>query len=103
MSMPYLIMFLILTVSPATASGPREHNACLSSEEVQSLVVSNKAVSSAKAVRAARPVVPNAELLRTRLCMDGDKLQYRITFLRRDGRIVPVTIDATSGNVMSSQ
>jgi uncharacterized membrane protein YkoI len=103
MHMSFLIVLLFSFLSPALASGPNERVSCLSPEDVQKLVVSDKAVSSAKAVRAARPSVPNAELLRTRLCQDGDKLQYRITFLKRDGRIVPVTIDATSGSVVSSQ
>lgn len=78
-------------------------SACLGGEETRALLGENKVVSSAKAVRAARAAIGSAELLRARLCRDGETLVYRIAFLRRDGRVLPVTVDAASGRVRSAR
>lgn len=103
MRMRYVFIFFLMIAGPASASGPSERLTCLSNEDVRKMVVADMAVSSAKAVRAARAFSPNAELLRTRLCRDGDKLKYLVTFLRRDGRVLPVTVDAVSGKVITAQ
>lgn len=103
MLMKQIVFFLVILAGPVFASGPNERLACLSSEDVRKIVVANTAVSSAKAVRAARASAPNSELLRTRLCRDGDKLKYLVTFLRRDGRVLPVAVDAVSGKVITGQ
>jgi uncharacterized membrane protein YkoI len=42
-------------------------------------------------------------VLRAALCRDGEAFVYRIMALRKDGRVVQVTVDAPSGRVRSVQ
>lgn len=72
---------------------------CLSSGDATEAVTMHKVVSPGEALVGARRAVPDAEVLRASLCRSADALVYRITVLRRDGRIVRVTVDAPSGKV----
>jgi uncharacterized membrane protein YkoI len=51
----------------------------------------------------ARQQVPNADVVRASLCRNDNALIYVIVALRRDGRIVHVMIDGSSGRVASVQ
>lgn len=102
------IALLTIVASQADSSVPaaaQQARACLSQDEMRDRIAEKHAVSSALAVRAARRAAkaPGAELLRTRLCREGDRLEYVVTFLRRDGRVVPVMVDAASGRVIVSK
>lgn len=72
---------------------------CLSSGDAQEAVTTQPIVAPARAIVLARGAVPNADVLRAALCRELDVLVYRITVLRRDGRLVRVTVDAPSGTV----
>ena len=39
--------------------------------------------------------------MRARLCRETDTLVYRITALKRDGRVIRVVVDGASGKVVS--
>lgn len=72
---------------------------CLSSGDATEAVASRKVVAPRDAIVLARRTVPDADVLRAALCREPDQLVYRITVLRRDGRLVRVTVDAPSGKL----
>jgi uncharacterized membrane protein YkoI len=77
-----------------------EKEVCLSREEHQALVASKQALPAAQAIRTARSVQPNSDILRARLCRIGERMYYRVTLLRRDGKVVPVMVEAASGRLI---
>jgi uncharacterized membrane protein YkoI len=104
--MRFLIVLASL-VSPQPADArpvekiTSEKEVCLSREEHQSLVASKQALPAAQAIRTARSVQPNSEILRARLCRSGERMYYRVTLLRRDGKVVPVMVEAASGRLIA--
>jgi uncharacterized membrane protein YkoI len=76
---------------------------CVAPREMQEVVASSGVVSPARAVMTARQQVPNADVVRASLCRNDNALIYVIVALRRDGRIVHVMIDGSSGRVASVQ
>lgn len=108
MHLAAFVLLAILATQGAHSSVPAAAQAaleCVSEDEMRSLIAGRHAVSSALAVRAARRAAksPGAELLRTRLCREAGRLTYVVTFLRRDGRVVPTMVDAASGRVIVSK
>jgi uncharacterized membrane protein YkoI len=90
-------------VNAARAGGTADAQSCLSARDMQEIVSSNSVVAPAQAIRQARRAVPGADMLRANLCRGGEALVYVITVLRRDGRVVHVTVDAPSGKVAAVQ
>lgn len=76
---------------------------CLPPREMQEAVASKGIVAPATAVMTARRQVPNADVVRANLCRSSDALVYVIMALQKDGRIVQVMIDGSSGRVKSVQ
>ncbi|NBJ11520.1 PepSY domain-containing protein [Microvirga arsenatis] len=74
---------------------------CLPPREMQEAVAAKGVVAPASAVMAARRQVPGADVVRASLCRSSDALVYVITALQKDGRIVQVMIDGSSGRVRS--
>ena len=94
---------LIGCMGVARADGPTGMLACLNPGEMRETVADRKVVAPTTAVVTAREQVPGAEIVRANLCRVENHLLYIIMALRRDGRFVYVTIDATSGSVKSVQ
>jgi uncharacterized membrane protein YkoI len=76
---------------------------CLPPREMQEAVASKGVVAPAIAVMTARRQVPNADVVRANLCRSSDSLVYVIMALQKNGRIVQVMIDGSSGRVKSVQ
>ena len=76
---------------------------CLPPREMQEAVASKGVVAPAVAVMTARRQVPNADVVRANLCRSSDALVYVIMALQKNGRIVQVMIDGSSGRVKSVQ
>ncbi len=72
---------------------------CLSEADLREAVAEKRVIAPFAAIRAAREVIPRAEIQRASLCRHDDKLVYRLTALRRDGQFVQVTVDAQSGQI----
>jgi len=72
-------------VMPASA-------ACLSGGQAR------QAVNSGQALRAGaiRGII-NAEIIGMKLCRAGGRLVYRVTVLKRNGKVGRIVIDAASG------
>jgi len=88
-------------VGVARAEGAAGVVDCLKPGDMREMVAGNTVVPSVVAVRTARGAVPGAEIMRANLCRVQDKLIYIMVALRRDGRVVHVTIDAVSGRINS--
>ncbi len=88
-----LVGAILLASLPARAAD------CLSSGDMSDAVASRKVVAPGEAIALVRRAVPKADILRASLCREPDTLVYRITALRRDGRLIRVTVDAPSGKV----
>ena len=74
---------------------------CLPPREMQEAVASKGVVAPASAVITARRQVPNADVVRANLCRSSDTLVYVIMALQKNGRVVQVMIDGSSGRVKS--
>lgn len=72
---------------------------CLSPADLREAVADKRVIEPVAAIRAARQVIPRAEIQRARLCRHEDGLVYLLTALRRDGRFVHVMVDAKTGEV----
>jgi|SRR5215210_1040000 uncharacterized membrane protein YkoI len=87
-----------LGAAPAeAAAGPET---CLSPGEIQEAIAQGRVVEPRAAILVARRLVPGADVMRGGLCRDGSALIYQVLVLRKDGRLVHVTIDAPSGKVI---
>lgn len=74
---------------------------CVPPKQLQEFVAVNGVVSPAMAIMTARRQVPNADVVRANLCRSDNVLVYVIVALRKDGRVVQVMIDGSSGQVKS--
>lgn len=94
-------LILALTIALATLAAEPAAAAerkCLSKEQQRAAIASGKAVRLAVAVRAVKR---RGEVVRARLCEGGKGLVYMLTVLSRDGKVAHVTIDASSGSVLT--
>lgn len=91
-------LLVLVTTVPGTAEGSPPLT-CLSPGDTLDVVTARKVVSPSEALLLARKTVPNSEVLRAALCRAPNALVFLITLLRKDGRLVRVTVDALSGKV----
>ncbi|WP_336487283.1 hypothetical protein [Methylobacterium nigriterrae] len=81
-----------------SAPAPRGEN-CLSAADLREAVAERRVIEPVAAIRAARTVIPRADIQRASLCRHEDGLVYMLTALRRDGHFVHVMVDAKTGQV----
>ncbi len=86
------------TAQAALATVPRVET-CLSPADMREEVGERRVIAPIAAIRAARTVIPRAEIQRASLCKHEDGLVYMLTALRRDGHFVHVIVDAQTGKV----
>lgn len=86
------------TAQAALTQAPRIE-ACLSPADMREEVGERRVIEPIAAIRAARTVIPRAEIQRASLCKNEDGLVYMLTALRRDGHFVHVIVDARTGKV----
>ncbi len=103
MRLRWISLALLGSLSIARAEGEVNAQACLSPGDMREIVSANQVVAPLSAIRAARQAVPKADVVRARLCHQQQALVYVIMALRKDGRFVHVTVDASSGKVASVQ
>ena len=98
----------VLTIVSVHAEGrTRPHaiaaaHACLSFKERRAANESGRVIHLAAAIRAAKRRVPGT-VVRARLCRGRDGLVYVLTILKRDGRVVRLTIDAVKGTLLGKR
>ncbi|GEP06008.1 PepSY domain-containing protein [Methylobacterium oxalidis] len=81
-----------------SAPPPRSEN-CLAPADLREAVAERRVIEPVAAIRAARTVIPRADIQRASLCRHEDGLVYMLTALRRDGHFVHVMVDAKTGQV----
>lgn len=86
-------------ISAPLQAVPRAES-CLSPADLREAVAEKRVIEPVAAIRAARQVIPRAEIQRARLCKHEDGLAYLLTALRRDGQFVHVMVDATTGQLI---
>ncbi len=101
LSLIFVLLINLLTFS-AKAADVAQH-ACLTKAEQRAAVASHKAISLAKAIKAPRQHGRHAEVVRARLCHNGDRLFYVLTLLGRSGKVITATVDAASGEPVSAR
>jgi len=95
-----LTLALLVCVSLTPAEPAAEPEICLSAGEVQDAIAQGKVIEPKAALHTVRQLAPGADVMRGGLCRRGEALTYRILALRKDGRLVHVTIDGPSGKVL---
>jgi len=103
--MPVSRLFLSLALLLASANGSltlaadtlSHRAACLTKAEQRAAVATKHAISLGQAIKLLREQRRHSDVVRARLCRHDEKLAYVLTLLGRSGKVVTVTIDATSG------
>jgi uncharacterized membrane protein YkoI len=90
---------MLVMSSPAPAA---ERLRCLSRNEQRAAIADGRAVPLATASRSMPDRAPG-ELVRARLCQEGDRLVYQLTVLPRDGKVRHATVDASTGMLVSER
>ncbi len=75
-----------------------QERACMGQAEMRQALEAHTLIQPADAMRRARVAAPG-DVIRLRLCREAEHLVYQVTTLRKDGGVVRVTIDGTSGKV----
>src|SRR5215207_6584730 len=88
------LTFAMLTADPVAVADRR----CLSKEQQRAAIASGKAVQLAVALKAVKR---RGDVVRACLREGSNGLVYMLTVLARDGKVTRVTIDATSGSVLT--
>jgi uncharacterized membrane protein YkoI len=96
----YAALMLGLLAVPA---GAADHNVCLTKSEQRAAVAANRAIPLAKAIKSLYAHGRRAEVVRARLCRNGDSLVYLLTLLGRSGKVTSVTVDASGGKLITGR
>jgi uncharacterized membrane protein YkoI len=97
------LLFAALVVgslSPPALAADAGHHACLNKAEQRAAVASHHALPLARVIKQRRRG-HGSELVRARLCRQGEGLVYVLTLLRRSGKVSRVTVDAANGELIS--
>lgn len=90
-------------VAGLASSETAAQGTCLSPEETRTAVAQGGVVAPPRAVSAARDAASGGEVVRAELCRQGGSYVYRISVLRRDGRVARIVIDGGSGRVLEGR
>jgi uncharacterized membrane protein YkoI len=88
------VFALLLAGAGSAVAG--EVEGCLSPEQRRAAIASRQAIPLGKALRAAKAHL-GGEVVRARLCKEGNELVYVLTVLAHDGKVTLATVDGTSG------
>jgi uncharacterized membrane protein YkoI len=99
---PKLATLILIGLMAASAHATDGPTACLSKSEQRAAVASHEAIPLAKALKD-RTRVRHGDLVRARLCREGDKLVYVLTLLGRSGKVITATVDAATGAPVSAR
>lgn len=75
-------------------------SACLSSHETRLLVERGDVIPVHKAMQIARSRI-SGEVVKARLCPDGEQLIYLLTLLDKNGQISVMGMEARTGHILS--
>ena len=95
---PVLALALLATPLPIVRIDSPEPISCLSADEMRDAVAEGRVMQPAQASLHARHAAPG-EVVRIRLCRQGEDYVYVVTTLKRDVRVARVTLEGQSGKV----
>jgi uncharacterized membrane protein YkoI len=87
---------VVLWLAGAGSVVAGELDRCLSPEQRRAAIAARQAIPLGKALWAAQARL-GGEVVRARLCREGNELVYVLTVLAHDGKVTLATIDGTSG------
>ncbi|HTJ01651.1 MAG TPA: PepSY domain-containing protein [Methylovirgula sp.] len=91
------------TEHPASEHAASEHAAsehvCLTAAQAREIVAAHRLAEPFRVMQTTARHF-QAEALRAKLCRRKDELIYEITLLRRDGRVIHVSLNAVSGKIV---
>jgi uncharacterized membrane protein YkoI len=93
---------LVLALFGPLASAPADAETrarCLTRDQQRTAITDRRAIALASARQKARGKV-SGELVRARLCYEGERLIYQLTVLPRDGKVRRIDVDAKSGTLL---
>jgi uncharacterized membrane protein YkoI len=97
---------IVLLSIGLSVPAPAADRACLSKAEQRAAISNGQAVTLAAAIKSVRASVRGRgarEVVRARLCREGESLLYVLTVLARDGKVTHTTVDASSGKVVEAR
>ena len=97
---------ILCALSAPAQAAPEEPKVCLNKVEQRAALSGGQTVTLAAAIRSARGSVRGhgaREVVRARLCREGNGLVYLLTLLSRDGKVTHAVVDATSGKVVDAR
>jgi uncharacterized membrane protein YkoI len=95
---PILAIVLLASPLPVDLVDNAAPISCLSADEMRDAVSEGRVIEPVQASRRARNAAPG-EVVRIRLCRQGEDFVYVVTTLKRDGRVARVTLEGQSGKV----
>jgi uncharacterized membrane protein YkoI len=95
---PIFALALLAMPLPIVPIDSQDPISCLSADETRDAVADGRVIQPALASRHARQAAPG-EVVRIRLCRQGEDYVYVVTTLKRDGRVARVTLEGQSGKV----
>jgi uncharacterized membrane protein YkoI len=93
-------LMLILVLAVAGAFPAAAEQTCLSVEDTRSSVQQHGLVSLHEVIRSVQSANP-ADLISARLCETNGNMVYMIALLGKNGRVMRMTIDARTGEVIN--
>jgi uncharacterized membrane protein YkoI len=91
---------LVFAASLAASAPATAQAACFTADETRDIVQKHGLIRLNEVVRSARGSNP-ADLISARLCDTAGNLVYMIAMLGRDGKVMRLTVDARSGDVIN--
>jgi len=99
-----IIAVCLLGVTPAIAAESSAfRGACLTKAEQRGAVAAHRAVPLAEVIKNLRAKGHRGEVVRARLCRRGERLDYVLTLLARNGKVISVTVDAADGELINGR
>ena len=91
-----LARWVLALLLAAAGSAIAAEEGCLNPDQRRAAIANRQAIPLGKAVRAAKAQL-GGEVVRARLCKEGEEFVYVLTVLTHDGKVTLATIDGTSG------
>lgn len=98
-----IALCLIGSAPVMAAESSAFRGACLTKAEQRAAVAAHKAVPLAEVIKNLRAKRHRGEVVRARLCKRGEGLDYVLTVLARNGKVVSLTVDAANGELINGR
>lgn len=99
-----LILFLMANIFQAHAQEAIAQKAvlkCLPLSDTRNAVADNTLLPPSQIIGLVRKNNPRSEIIQARLCQQNLSWVYTITILHKNGRLIPLVVDGTSGQIKS--